>query len=1340
MKTNTKAWIKTNKKGASNMKVLSTLLFASIMISLLSVSSLAALITDQAADVKLSGTTVNNADLTVLIYEAASGGTPIYNETFSNAITSGSWDVTLGETSSLTLEYGKTYYKDYEIDGTNINFLNNTGGTVDRKAFISTTGDVGSEDVSFTAGLTVSGNHIIIDNNKDLAGKDTSGTARSIAKILPSNDTRLNTFSTHNILFTVSGSEKVRMDSSGNMGIGTTSPAGKLHVSGSGSTNILSSRHSDGAGGAYYTIQRSRGTEASPTALQDGDAIGYFYWRGYNGSSYLGPATIAAVVNGTVGADIPAAITFSTDQEHMRISPDGKVGIGTTSPEKLFHINGDSSSVGIIIERSGAVNHSFGLDVTNNGAQDILAVRDRTNSTYPFVITDDGEVGIGTVSPQQQIHIEGSDINLTSSTQYAGELLVFSDDNYSQNKGGSIGFGGKYSAAGASYTFGSIKGAKESASEGDGSGYLAFYTRQPGSTAEHLRITSTGNVGIGTTSPGRKLHIENGDLGVSWDGVGLLTMSASNNGAWFQSNVGGHAIRFFLNDSGTIGEKMRITSAGKVGIGTTSPNSGLVVNSSAPAIRAVRYSSGDSGYSIQNWEAGTGEVMRITYGGNLGIGTDSPSAKLHVHNNAGSGYLHLTSSTSGITSNDGFEVSSNSDAGANLWNYENGYIRFATDNTERMRLDSSGNLGIGTTNPGTKLDVNGGITIGSTSVTYPGVMRWSGTAFEGYNGSVWVTLNGAYTNDNSALWTASGDDQYSNVADDVGIGITNPSYRLHISETVANWGLKVDNTHTTAYGLYVEAPNDDSNGILLQTVGNAVIGLVARASGKVGIGESSPNTLLHLKDASVDEAVQIAFENDAQEWRMGVHGGISDSFTIYDSTGGDTEFVIGTSGNVGIGTTSPSTTLHLESTDPRITYNDSDTATHWKVGPIGDIFYFSSNSGANDDMVINNGNVGIGTTTPAESLHVSGTVSDTFLIERTEANDVDMNLRNTESNWSVGIDRSLDNSFIIAEGDDPDRSPRITIRNGKVGINESDPETKLHVRESDSTTNIGDNNHKGTIAVHNLDTTHNNYAGIAFQEAWSHTVAKVAARLDHNTSTGDTAGDLVFATRNKASTLNERMVIKADGKIGIGTTSPQRDFHMAGSTNPSFLISDSDIGTSSTDGLMLQVNENNSLVWNFEPGYLGFGTDNSFRMIIDKDGKVGIGTTTPDSELTITDTDTDSLIILQDSVSGDGSSDGFMIGSSSGHAYIWDKEDKNMNFGTNNTQRMIISNDGNVGIGTTGPSAKLEVDGGNTSFKGNYVFLGDYCHLKERSNGLCGSNGEITLVDGSTYDLCAKCT
>ena len=116
-----------------------------ISVSLVS-ATLNVSLSDQGTEVTntTSGALLTLGDLTVLIYDALTGGNLIYNETFSGAIGNGSWNVMLGEIKNLPLEFGRKYFKDYLIAGEDASFVNGTGQTVARQFFYSTLGDINS--------------------------------------------------------------------------------------------------------------------------------------------------------------------------------------------------------------------------------------------------------------------------------------------------------------------------------------------------------------------------------------------------------------------------------------------------------------------------------------------------------------------------------------------------------------------------------------------------------------------------------------------------------------------------------------------------------------------------------------------------------------------------------------------------------------------------------------------------------------------------------------------------------------------------------------------------------------------------------------------------------------------------------------------------------------------------------------------------------------------------------------------------------------------------------------------------------------------------------------------
>ncbi|MBM3914859.1 MAG: tail fiber domain-containing protein [Sphingomonadales bacterium] len=152
-----------------------------------------------------------------------------------------------------------------------------------------------------------------------------------------------------------------------------------------------------------------------------------------------------------------------------------QVGVGTSSP-----------TTGTKFEVVGAGTTS---------ATTALRVRNSSSSTPLMMVRDDGNVGIGTVNPSAGLEIvtDGSQLNA---------LRVTSSQTYSSSPDAGIVFRMKYNTAGT-YTSGAvISGVKENGTDGDQSGSLRFLTNNNGSIDEKMRITSGGNIILGTATSG----------------------------------------------------------------------------------------------------------------------------------------------------------------------------------------------------------------------------------------------------------------------------------------------------------------------------------------------------------------------------------------------------------------------------------------------------------------------------------------------------------------------------------------------------------------------------------------------------------------------------------------------------------------------------------------------------------------------------------------------------------------------------------------------------------------------------------------------------------------------
>ena len=191
-------------------------------------------------------------------------------------------------------------------------------------------------------------------------------------------------------------------------------------------------------------------------------------------------------------------------------------------------------------------------------------------------------------------------------------------------------------------------------------GALTFATTADGASSptERMRITSAGNVGIGTTSPSGKFHVANtGTAGTTADNLAVYFSSTNrNSNVYIQAkNTDGSFLNFGDGDNESVGRIAYEHSANYMAFNTNAA-----------------------------------ERMRIDSSGNVGIGTTSPNYNLQINGSANS-YLQLTNSTSGTANTDGLVIGNDGSA-ANIIQRENLPLILFTNNTERMRIDSSGNL------------------------------------------------------------------------------------------------------------------------------------------------------------------------------------------------------------------------------------------------------------------------------------------------------------------------------------------------------------------------------------------------------------------------------------------------------------------------------------------------------------------------------------------------------------------------------------------------------------------------------------------------------------------------
>lgn len=306
------------------------------------------------------------------------------------------------------------------------------------------------------------------------------------------------------------------------LGLGTTSPTSKLELSGTGSQQIT-------------LTSTDAGTQQTRFYLRNG--AGTFYLMSGNDAANSSYAAMKVVKDS--GAFTVNNISFSTSNEleRMRIDATGNVGIGTTAPQtKLHAAQSASSSVQLRLERLSGSPGYTDLGSDTNG----FYIWPGGNAAGNYTNFDlSGNVGIGSVTPTEKLDVNGS-VRIRNNLSVDSELwsnVYFATNHKYRNNGYA------YRIMQSTATGGDIR--IDTAASGTAGGTITW--------DERLRISITGNVGIGTSSPGAKLDV-NGSLKAS--SLALTTALPISSGGSGQITQQA-AINALVGTVGTAGKVLR---------------------------------------------------------------------------------------------------------------------------------------------------------------------------------------------------------------------------------------------------------------------------------------------------------------------------------------------------------------------------------------------------------------------------------------------------------------------------------------------------------------------------------------------------------------------------------------------------------------------------------------------------------------------------------------------------------------------------------------------------------------------------------------------------------------
>jgi len=576
-------------------------------------------------------------------------------------------------------------------------------------------------------------------------------------------------------------------------------------------------------------------------------------------------------------------------------------------------------------------------------------------------------------------------------------------------------------------------------------------------------------------------------------------------------------------------------------------------------------SDGDNGIFLAGTNAvgiATAGTQRVTVdsSGNVGIGTSSGSNVLNIHQTdaASNSYLHITHVDGGDGSSNGLSIGLESDGvNAVIRNRENGYLRMYTNNTERLRITSGGNIGIARSAPDNQLS------IGSTA------------SFETDANSFYLGSNFTGTGQNF-------------------IGSSKHAQRLFFNNASSNGYLSYANTGSAG------------------TAGNAITWqerLRILSNGNIGIGEANPASLLHLTSQS-SPALRLQDSTNNCTLLMyaqnsNTHVGTSSDHDLIFDTNSTERLRIDSSGNVGLGTSSftatssgrqilelngaSSSLINLDVGGARQAFHSADGTDAYSYNTANGSYIFGTND-TERMRIDSSGNVVLG-------------YAGASLYFKNSFNNSSSRISNAGGSNSSNFRFLVNNSGSESEAMRIDSSGTLLIGASSQAYSSS----RLEVADTDNAIQY----------IYNTDVSASGTVTLAFGPSNSITGSQIKciATEDFSSSANRTA-DLAFETR-KDGTLAERLRIDSSGFVGIGGTPNgsagygSLSLNGSGSTQSGYLAF-----IDSSGNLDARIFVDNS-VMNIQAdpasatsgSAIAFRTDSSEAMRLDSSGRLLVGTT-----------------------------------------------------------------------------------------------------------------------------------
>jgi hypothetical protein len=499
------------------------------------------------------------------------------------------------------------------------------------------------------------------------------------------------------MIFKTNNTEKVRINTNGNVGIGTAAPSAKLEVR--DSTWLIPMRVRNMLNNGYSVTQ---------------------YYSTTNMGGHVGqvnPGAVNHANNFIVGSFTNSPVSITTnDLERIRVTPTGLVGIGTPTPQGFLDINNNSwtgfghlaltepeQDYSRLMFRNTATTRSWEIAAMPHAVDSLMALNFYSSTGGDLMtLKGNGRLGFGTFNPRSKFHLFTGASGMQPNT--ASTLTIESNQSVYQNI---------LSPAETGVLFGSSGNPQNGGIVYNTGGLVNGMAIRTGGNNTRIAITETGNVtiangviwngyklGVISSQPTAMIGVQNQDAaGLSGTGYHTSTGAPAGITGWANDSynitpgslvhgtVSNNPLTFITNTT----ERMRITSSGNVGIGLNNPTVKLEVQDPALGIFAKFQGTNNAGYSLMH-------IMRSdNVGAHVGFfnpGIGGPLAGHFVMGTFGNAPLTLTS-----------------------------------NNVERLTILPDGRVGIGMTAPAFQFEVQGGFPAST-------MMRIKNTDASGWSGLV----------------------------------------------------------------------------------------------------------------------------------------------------------------------------------------------------------------------------------------------------------------------------------------------------------------------------------------------------------------------------------------------------------------------------------------------------------------------------------------------------------------------------------------------------------------------------------------------------------------------------